>query len=127
MIEQLDFTLPVLPYAGSSGWSGSETSRERALGQDYDGTTANRQTLVLRILWEQVKYDGITWSELSEKTGWHHGSSSGVLSILHKEGLIARLKDRRGKCAIYVAPVFTNGRERSERKVKACKNCGHKL
>lgn len=119
--------LPVLPFAGTSGWSGSDTSRERAVTQDKDGTTKNRQTLTLRILWEKSKYDGITWSELSEATGWHHGTSSGVLSVLHKGGFIVRLRERRNKCAVYVSPVFTNGRERSERKVKTCKNCGHKL
>ena len=125
----LDFQpeLPVLPFAGTSGWSGSDSSRERAIRQDSDGTTANRQTLTLRILWEESKYDGITWSELTERTGWHHGSSSGVLSVLHKEGLIVRLKERRDTCAVYVAPVFTNGREISERKIKTCKNCGHKI
>ena len=128
MIEQLDLTaLPVKPFAGTSGWSGSDTSHDRAKRDDSDGTTANRQTLTLRFLWEQLKHDGITWSELSEKTGWHHGSSSGVLSVLHKEGLIVRLKERRGNCAVYVAPVFINGRERSERKVRTCKNCGHIL
>ena len=125
----LDFQpeLLVLPFAGTSGWSGSDSSRDRAKQQDSDGTTANRQTLTLRVLWEESKYDGITWAELTERTGWHHGSSSGVLSVLHKEGLIVRLRERRNKCAVYVAPVFVNGREISERKVKTCKNCGHQI
>ena len=127
MSQDFQPQLPVLPFAGTSGWSGSDSSRDRAKGQDSDGTTANRQTLTLRVLWEESKYDGITWSELTDRTGWHHGSSSGVLSVLHKEGLIVRLKERRNKCAVYVAPVFVNGRERSERKVKSCKNCGHQI
>ena len=116
--------LPLTPYAGTSGWSGSESSRERAIQQDKDGTTANRQTLTLRIIWEEAKYEGITWKELSDRTGWHHGSASGVLSVLHKEGLIVRLKDRRGKCAIYISPAHVNGRERSAYKTRTCKNCG---
>jgi DNA-binding MarR family transcriptional regulator len=120
--------LPLLPYAGTSGWSGSDTSRERARQQDSDGTTANRQTLTLRIIWDEAQYDGITWAELSEKTGWHHGSASGVLSVLHKEGLIERLKgSKRNKCAIYVSPVHVNGREITEPKVRCCKHCGREL
>lgn len=48
--------------------------------------------------------DGITWKELSLRYGWHHGSASGVLSALHKDGMIARLTDRRQGCYIYVLP-----------------------
>ena len=115
---------PILPYAGTSGWSGSETSRERAKNQDADGTTGFRQnqTLVhVRIQEER----GLTWKELSEITNWHHGSSSGALSVLHKAGVIIRLTARRNRCAIYVSPQFINGREVDNRKVKTCKNCGH--
>ena len=126
IMEQLDLTtIPVTPFAGTSGWSGSETSKARAISEDSSGVTAGRQTLTLKILWQESKFDGITWSELSEKTGWHHGSSSGVLSVLHKAGLIVRLKERRKKCAIYVSPDYVDGREVSERKVKKCANCGH--
>ena len=118
-----DLELPLTPYAGTSGWSGSETSKERAGKADKDGTTFLRQKVTLDYIKYYESY-GVTWKELSDLTGWHHGSASGVLSVLHKEGYIVRLKDRRNRCAIYVHPVYLQGRETVERKVKTCKNCG---
>jgi hypothetical protein len=35
--------LPLTPYAGTSGWSGSAASRDRAVNEDNDGTTSARQ------------------------------------------------------------------------------------
>jgi hypothetical protein len=116
----------VLPYAGTSGWSGSDTSKERALREDGEGTTGYRQSETLGVLWD-AGYWGVTWSELAELYGWHHGQASGVLSVLHKAGKIVRLKARRNKSAIYVLPNYINDREVSERKVKTCGNCGHQL
>ena len=102
--------LPLTPYAGTSGWSGSETSRQRAQSQDSDGTTKGRQTLTLNLI-DRSGTMGMTWKELSAETGWHHGSASGVLSVLHKTGRIARLKSSRDRCAIYVSLHNTNGRQ----------------
>jgi DNA-binding MarR family transcriptional regulator len=121
--EAGDLELPLTPYAGTSGWSGSETSKERAKTEDSNGTTFQRQKITLDYIKYYENY-GVTWKELSDLTGWHHGSASGVLSVLHKEGYIVRLKDRRNRCAIYVHPVYLQGRETVERKVKTCKNCG---
>jgi DNA-binding MarR family transcriptional regulator len=123
VIQAGDLELPLTPYAGTSGWSGSETSKERAKQADKDGTTYKRQKITLDYIKYYENY-GVTWKELSDLTGWHHGSASGVLSVLHKEGYIVRLKDRRNKCAIYVHPVYLQEREVVERKVKTCKNCG---
>lgn len=119
MIEQ-----PILPYAGTSGWSGSETSKQRAVQNDKDGSTGRNQ----RRAWWHVNGQGsfgITWKELSLETGWHHGTASGVLSVLDKAGKIVRLTDRRNRCAIYVLPENVFGRTVSVRKIKTCKNCGH--
>jgi len=121
-----DFMLPLTPYAGTSGWSGSETSRDRAVSQDKDGTTKNRQSETMRLVLAS-KYYGMTWKELSEATGWHHGSASGVLSVLHKAGFIERLTDRRSKCAIYVGLESVNGRKTAVVKTKCCKHCGGEL
>lgn len=102
-----------LPYAGTSGWSGSETSRQRAENADSNGTTTKRQAAV--ITWLAVRGDkGLTWKDLSELEDWHHGQSSGTLSALHKVGRIQRLTETRDRCAIYVLPEFVNGRETSE-------------
>lgn len=107
---------PLLPYAGSSGWSGSDTSKERADRDDKSGVTGQRQSDTLRWL-QGAGPDGVTWSELGAALGMHHGSASGVLSVLHKEGRIARLRDvRRKRCSVYVALEYVNDRPTASHK-----------
>ena len=120
----------VLPYAGSSGFSGSETSRERAERQDSTGETSERQKMVLRAL-SNAEERGATWKEIGEAFGWHHGQASGVLSVLHKAGLVSRITERRLRCQVYVLPFYLDGRteapyKRNKRAV-ACPNCGHEV
>jgi len=124
--EELDFSLPVIPYAGTSGWKGSDASRDRVIEDDADGTTSKRQKETLVSL-GAAGIRGLTWKELGEIYGWHAGQSSGCLSVLHLEGMVARLKERRNRCSIYVLPAFVNGRETSERKTNTCKHCGGEL
>lgn len=94
----------------TSGHSGSETSRDRAVTEDADGTTSARQQMVLKhVAW--WRSTGVTVKKVRENTGLHHGQASSALSVLHKEGLIARLTERRDRCAVYVLPDFVNGRE----------------
>ena len=118
---------PELPYNGTSGHSGTDTSRARALNADRSGKTALRQAQALNLL-AQRKLLGITWKELSEITGLHHGTASGVLSVLHKAGRIARLKETRKGCKVYVDVACIQGRvvERQGRK-KNCPHCGGDL
>lgn len=113
--------LPLLPYAGTSGWKGSEASRDRAFIDDANGTTSLRQRVALKRVWDQ-EFRGLTWKDLGEIENIHAGQSSGVLSVLHKEGLIVRLKERRNRCSIYVAPPFVNGREISPRALNSSKD-----
>jgi len=107
---------PVLPYPepggdeATTGWSGSDTSHERATGERDDGTVARRQQQTLVSL-TRVGSDGLTWRELGERQGWHHGQASSVLSVLHKEGRIARLVLRRDRCHVYVLTDHVNERE----------------
>ena len=101
---------PQLPYAGTSGWSGTDTSETRALIADATGKTGENQQKTVRLI-AQAKTRGLTWQELSASTGWHHGTASGCLSVLHKVGVIVRLVDRRNRCKIYVMEEFINGRE----------------
>lgn len=103
---------PRTPYAGTSGWSGSDTSRERAERDDADGTTSHRQQQALSAL-RTAGAQGLTWKEVGARFGWHHGQASGVLSVLHKEGEIDRLTQRRNRCQVYVAHDYVNGRETS--------------
>jgi hypothetical protein len=117
-----------LPYNGSSGWSGSDTSKQRADLADTNGTTKERQSFTFITLFERG-YEGITWKELSLHTGWHHGVASGVLSVLHKDERIYRIRESRDRCKVYVHPTFLHGREYDVqgRKPKECPNCGHSL
>ena len=113
--------LPLLPYAGTSGWKGSEASRDRAFIDDANGTTSLRQRVALKRVWDQ-EFRGLTWKELGEIENIHAGQSSGVLSVLHKEGLVVRLKERRNRCSIYVAPVYVKEREVSPRYITSSKD-----
>lgn len=116
----------VLPYAGTSGWSGSATSRARAESADRSGETSERQQGTLRRLaWAGSQ--GLTWKELGEAMGWHHGTASGVLSVLHKEGRIARLSVVRDRCKVYVHLDHVGDREVEGhgRKSRPCSKCGH--
>jgi hypothetical protein len=107
---------PITPYAGTSGWSGSETSEARAVRRDESGDTASQQEAVYNWLLNSRLHFGATFQEtmtfLSDLTGdpVHHGTASSVLSNLHKEGLIARVGDVRDNCKIYVHPQFIDGR-----------------
>ena len=118
---------PQLPYNQTSGHSGTDTSRERALHADRSGKTALRQAQALNLL-SQRKIAGLTWKEFSEITGLHHGTASGVLSVLHKTGRIARLKETRNGCKVYVDVFCVQGRviEKQGRK-KCCPHCGGNL
>ena len=118
---------PELPYNGTSGHSGSDTSKQRALSADRSGKTALRQAQALNLLFQRDML-GLTWKELSQITGLHHGTASGVLSVLHKTGRIARLKESRDGCKVYVDVSCIEGRvvEKQGRK-KCCPHCGGNL
>lgn len=99
-----------LPYAGTSGWSGSAASQDRAKEADESGETGKRQAMTVSAL-RDAGVKGLTWKDLGAIYGWHHGKATGVLSVLHKDGVIARLADeRRDRCSIYVSKQFLNGR-----------------
>jgi len=118
---------PELPYNGTSGHSGTDTSKERALNADRSGKTALRQAQALNLL-SQRKMSGLTWKELSDITGLHHGTASGVLSVLHKTGRIARLKESRDGCKVYVDVACIEGRViESQGRKKCCPHCGGNL
>lgn len=99
-----------LPYAGTSGWSGTDTSEQRARDQDASGTTAQRQAQAIAVT-SLNRERGLTVAEFREMLGVHHGAASAALSALHKVGKLARLTEVRGRCHVYVAPEFINARE----------------
>jgi hypothetical protein len=85
---------PELPYNGTSGHSGTET---------FKGASASTQTGQVRLpcvrrkplnlLRSDERSQELLGKSLAEITGLHHGTASGVLSVLHKAGRIARLKE----------------------------------
>jgi hypothetical protein len=105
----------VLPYpepggGATQGHSGSETSRERAVEDVSTGTAVERQRWLLQRL-GTLGAHGITVAELRAQSNWHHGQASSVLSVLHKEGRIARLTETRARCKVYVRADFVEGRD----------------
>ena len=61
--------------------------------------------------------EGMTVKELRVRTGWHHGAASGVLSTMHRDGRIARLRTKRERCSVYVLPEFIEDRPASRSRV----------
>jgi DNA-binding MarR family transcriptional regulator len=110
--------LPELPYNGTSGWSGSEASKERAIRNNNDGTTALRQRQVISLL-RTNGARGLTWKEAGQALKMHHGTVSGALSVLHRRGHVSRLTERRDRSSVYVCNEFVSGRETSEHKPNA--------
>jgi len=99
-----------LPYAGTSGWRGSDASRDRAYREDESGLTGKRQYEVLLIL-ASLGEKGATFTELSHIGGWSTHKTASVLSVLHKAERLARLKERRNRSSVYVDLRYVNGRE----------------
>ena len=126
-------SLPHLPYKGTSGHGGNGASRERAMRDDATGQTTRRQQWVLDRLWGAGPR-GLTGHELADISGWNSGQTSNALSILHKEGRIARLRDeRRNKSGVYVRLEWVGDRATEHRGQHApkipplCPNCGYDL
>ena len=125
-MDEIDFSFPALPYAGTSGWSGSDASQDRQKWMDYSGTTSLSQLKVYDLARKSGR-EGIIWKEVAEALDIHHGSASNVLSVLDKVGVLVRLKERRNNCSIYVTPSWVIKREIAVRKKKSCKHCGGDL
>jgi hypothetical protein len=117
-----------VPYAGTAGWSGTDTSKLRAQENLISGREENRQVKALALL-KNAHTNGMTWKELSDVTGWHHGTASGVLSVLHQSGAIVRLYSARNRSKIYVHQNFkdqVNG-ETYKKREKLCPHCGNDI
>lgn len=109
--------LPVTPYNGTGGWSGTQTSRDRAERMVATGDLSRTQACVMKQL-AQAQRDGCIVHEITilrqNGNGYmHHGSVSGALSNLHQHGKISRLESKRNNCHIYVLNEFVDGRELS--------------
>lgn len=74
--------------------------------EDY----TERQAEVYRHM-RSMGSNGITVKELRNATGWHHGQASGALSLMHKQGKIARLTEKVDHCKVYVLHEDVQGRD----------------
>jgi hypothetical protein len=117
-----------VPYNGTAGWSGTDTSQQRALDNLYSGRELNNQQIALRYL-KSKSTEGATWKDLATETGWHHGTASGVLSVLHQSGAIVRTIKTRNRCKIYVHQDYKDQvmHEIYKKREKLCPNCGHDI
>jgi hypothetical protein len=98
-----------LPYDGTEGFSGTDTSEARARSEAVSGVASVRQRYVL-IQAARAGVRGVTVAELRDDR-LHHGRISGTLSVLHKVGKLVRLRETRDKCKVYVLPEFVDGRQ----------------
>ena len=114
-----------VPYNGTAGWSGTDTSKQRALYNLRTGKEYNNQQKALALI-NDADSAGLTWKELSEHTDMHHGTASGVLSVLHKSGAILRTTKVRNGCKVYMHIAFTDlvKHEIYKSKAKLCPHCG---
>jgi DNA-binding MarR family transcriptional regulator len=113
-----------VPYNGTAGWSGTPTSKARAMINLRTGKEYNNQQKALALL--KGNPAGLTWKELADTTGVHHGTASGVLSVLHKSGAIIRSANVRNRCAIYYHLEFSDRviNQVYKKKEKPCPHCG---
>ena len=120
--------VPYRPYKGTAGWSGTDTSKARAIDNIASGREENNQARALAYL-KLAGTNGMTWKELADGTGWHHGTASGVLSVLHKSGAIVRTIKVRNRCKIYVHQNFKDqvSHEVDKVKEKLCPHCGNDI
>lgn len=95
----IDDDLPLIAYGRTAGFVNQPASRDRAQKEAASGVASQRAMLVLRYL--QNAPEGMTWRELGAALNLHHGQISGVLSNLHKSGLVFMLRQQRNRCHPY--------------------------
>lgn len=86
-------------------------------GSGHQGDTSeqaepSRRRLV-DVVGEEVRARGargMTWREVADTFGMHHGQASSALSNLHRMGLAVRLQETRSRCGVYVTPENALGR-----------------
>ena len=115
-----------LPYGGTAGWSNTTTSKERAIHNVVHKRENSNQALAMTLL--KQSNDGLTWKELAIETGWHHGTASGVLSVLHKGEFIVRSTTVRNRCKVYYHKTKTQSVvAEAHGRVKLCPHCGNDI
>lgn len=65
---------------------------------------------------------GLTYKELVELTDKDHGTVSGALSNLHRDGMVFAIHQKRKNCMVYVHSTYKKDFSPSERIDKPSKN-----
>ncbi len=92
-------------YGDTGGYVNRDTSIDRAVDEASSGVLSARLDAILGCL-RGAWGDGMTWKEVADRLGLHHGQASGALSNLHKNGHVVMLKKMRNKCHPYVIVEF---------------------
>ena len=74
-------------------------------------------------LLKEAGFQGMTWNEVAAATGYGHETVTGNLSPMHRDGIICRLSQRRGRSRVYVTPDNVFGRT-VESQGWSCGCCG---
>ena len=104
------------PYPDGQGRAPGPTSAARAVHDERSGKAATRQATVLNLAAGAGTF-GVTWRDVRDHTGWHHGEATSALSHLHGAGKLARLDGKgqqRHGCSAYVLPDLAAGRPTAE-------------
>lgn len=81
-------------------------------GNGYTTNEAVSLSALVTALTATREAHGLTIAELRGiATDHHHGTLSGCLSHLHRQGTLALLNEKRDRCRVYVLPEYVNGRE----------------
>jgi len=99
------------PYAGSSGWSGTDTSKRRADYADASGLTLRRALRTVKILGDGGTRGWTTSEVCAAFPDSHWGVWSAALSRAHRVGEACLLVEERDGGHIYVLPEFVEERE----------------
>ncbi len=92
-------------YNDTAGFVDRPASRERAFREVEDDSLSIRQQAILTYL-EGAGTKGMTWKQLSNLLGLHHGQVSGALSNMHKCGVVFMMRQQRDRCHPYVHSMF---------------------
>jgi hypothetical protein len=102
MTEQLEIWTQ---YNDTGGFVDRPASRDRAYAEIANGSFSKRQQDIYQLL-REAGSEGMTWKQIGDILGLHHGKVSGALSNMHGGGMIFMLRQRRDRCHPYVHSLY---------------------
>ena len=102
MTEQLEIWAA---YNDTAGYVNRPASKQRAMQELNGGVLGKRQQAILDVL-DAAGANGMTWKELGDQLGLHHGKISGALSNMHLFGVVFMLRLTKDRCHPYVHAKF---------------------